>query len=354
MRSSPLLIGPALVLIPAAIAFACASAPPPGAHVDIGDESAVIVWDAASRTEHFIRRATFRTPAHDFGFLVPTPARPTLGEAGDAAFDHLAEVTAPQIVTKVVYEPGIGFGCMAGSARVSATADDVQVLEQTRVAGYDAAVLAADDPAALNRWLGEHGYESRPALTDWLAPYTKAGWTVTAFKMAKADTHMAWVGSSAVRMTFQTDRPFFPYREPADQRQTSATPPRRLLRIYFVGDGRFDGAKDDDKSWPGRTVWANALPDADRARLAMELALTIPATEPLWLTEFEDKSSPRPGTDEVYFSRSADQSPVARPPREHHEVRTWPDLMTIVLAIAVMAALGLMVRRKYAVRSTGG
>jgi hypothetical protein len=36
------------------------------------------------------------------------------------------------------------------------------------------------------------------------------------------------------------------------------------------------------------------------------------------LTEFEDASSPRPGTDEVYFCASGDPSPVTRPPITHY------------------------------------
>ena len=31
----------------------------------------MIVWDEASKTEHFVRRATFRAAVKDFGFLVP-------------------------------------------------------------------------------------------------------------------------------------------------------------------------------------------------------------------------------------------------------------------------------------------
>ena len=46
----------------------------------IAEESAVIVWEGATRTEHFVRRATFATTAADFGFLVPTPSKPELAE----------------------------------------------------------------------------------------------------------------------------------------------------------------------------------------------------------------------------------------------------------------------------------
>ena len=64
----------------------CAPAPHRGQWVDIRDESALIIWDEVTKTEHFIRRASFETAADDFGFLVPTPTQPDLGEADDRVF----------------------------------------------------------------------------------------------------------------------------------------------------------------------------------------------------------------------------------------------------------------------------
>jgi hypothetical protein len=325
-----------------AAAQACAPVSRPGARVDIADESAIIIWDAASHTQHFIRRATFATPVRDFGFLVPTPSRPTLAEAPDAAFDQLAKITSPRVIKKVVYEPGT-LGCAARAP----LAANVHVLELTHVAGYDAAVLAADDPAGLNHWLGEHGYESRPALTGWLAPYIKAGWTVTAFKIAKTATADSSVSTAAVRMTFQTDRPFFPYREPEDQRDATAnSPPRRLLRVYFVGQGRFTGTRDGGSAWPGATAWADALPQERLAELVAKLGVVAPKGGSLWLTEFEDHSSPRPGTDDVYFTLSADQTPAERSPQVYKEYSALPDLICIgFIGLFIVSIIVLTIRK---------
>ena len=66
-------------------AQACATAPPEGATVAVAGESAIIVWDEATKTEHFIRRATFETSAKDFGFLAHS-TKPELAEASDALF----------------------------------------------------------------------------------------------------------------------------------------------------------------------------------------------------------------------------------------------------------------------------
>src|SRR5947209_5762901 len=63
-----------VIIVLALVALACAPAPHAGDEIAIVEESAVIVWDPAAKTEHFIRRATFRgKEGHDFGFLVPTP-----------------------------------------------------------------------------------------------------------------------------------------------------------------------------------------------------------------------------------------------------------------------------------------
>ena len=41
--------------------------------VAIVDESAIIVWDATQKVQHFIRWARFDSQADDFGFLVRHP-----------------------------------------------------------------------------------------------------------------------------------------------------------------------------------------------------------------------------------------------------------------------------------------
>ena len=61
-----------------------------GENVDVADETAFIIWDDAADTEHFIRQATFVGSAYDFGFLVPTPNRPSVEAASADVFAELA------------------------------------------------------------------------------------------------------------------------------------------------------------------------------------------------------------------------------------------------------------------------
>ncbi len=307
---------------------ACAPAPGEGEHVQTVEESAIIVWDAARKTQHFIRRATFDTKTRDFGFLVPTPTTPTLAEAKDSAFTHLEALMKPEVRDHV--EAGYYWtswlfpGLFEKEEILTASGVEtgaVEVVSAQRVAGYDAVVLKADDAAALVRWLRSHGYTARPTLTQWLRPYVAAQWRITAFKVAKKEKDNPQVASSAVRMSFHTERPFFPYSEPADQRDPAkAGDSPRSLRVLVLGTERMDGgmsaaASANPGPWPGRVAWSNALNADQSAPLSKQLAVgddQLPGK--LWMTAFEDYSTPRPGTQDVYFSRSPAQGPILPEP----------------------------------------
>ncbi len=327
-------------------AHGCAVAPPLNKSVQIADESAIIVWDKASGAEHFIRRATFQSAANDFGFLVPTPTKPELSEASDAAFSELARITAPRIVKKTQpASPGCGFGCSKAPERITSNApEQVRVLEEKRVAGYDAVVLEAEDAGSLAAWLKDHGYEFSDALREWAGHYIKKKWKITAFKVSKQAKDAATVSTSAVRMSFKTDQPYFPYREPSSQVTSETSPSRRLLRVYFLGTERVEGLLEGT-TWPGLAAWSGEIAAADRDKVAEKLKLTRASLpEKLWLTEFEDSSSPRPGTSDVVFKKSENQSKIER---VHVEYITsnLPGCIMCMAACAFIVGLKFVRRR---------
>ena len=368
-------------------ATGCAAAPHRGERVDTSDEGALIVWDEKTKTEHFVRRASFRSTGYDFGFLVPTPTRPDLDVAGDDLFTELAALTAPkveyreevrEVEREVERELSLGCAFAAKSARdatgladnaPASKAGGVDVLEQKRVGDYDATVLAfrrgdGDTPErgaqAMAEWLAKHGYESPPAIETWLAKYVRDQWCVTAFKIAgpgpKKDGVNAPGGrhdlrARPIRMSFKADRPFYPYREPETEPGAHPAAESRSLRVFVAAQGRYAGTLGDGaKAWPGQAVWAGPV-DAPRWTSLFQnakLTETPVATDGWWLTEFEDRSSPRPGTDEVYFAPSADASPVARPAHIITTTRTvvvtpwWHAAVYVgVPAVLVLGGLGL-------------
>jgi hypothetical protein len=323
---------------------ACCPAPPSGKPVVNADQTVILIWDAASKTQHFIRQASFQSEADDFGFLVPTPTRPALDESGNEAFPYLFKLTEPE--RRKVPRPSGGGGCGCGGAGLpsakSGALPAVRVLEEKLVAGFDAAVLEAKSADALVKWLKDHGYAFSPEVEAWARPYVEAGWKITALKVARGKDGRGdkTVAASALRMSFQTDRPLFPYREPDPRSYAAALGAQhRLLRIYFLAEARYDGGLTKEVPWTGKVAWANKLEAADRKKVLQMLKLPE-ATGPAdwWLTEFEDDWPYRPAPADVYFSQAADQSPIKRPPIIEYVASPVP---TDVTAYALAAALVL-------------
>ncbi len=309
-------------------ALACAPAPHPGERIAVVEESAVIIWEPSTKTQHFIRRATFQGQASDFGFLVPTPTAPTLASVDDGIFDQMKRRTTRQTVNVTVkktdFTPLLLLtmrGRHKGETAAVTAAPPVEVLSIQKVAGYEAAVLDATDAGALTNWLATNGYATTPDLTEWLDAYVAQRWILTAFKIDK--TQDAPAQTSAVKMSFTTDRPFFPYREPASQGELSMG--SRTLRVWFLGPDRVRGVLGTDASWPGQMYWSEEH-------------------EGKRLTAFEDTSSVRPGTDDLFFITDPDQRPVVPPPYEITNYDTTH--VPIDVLIAPLLVVGVFVRRR--------
>ncbi|MBA4016928.1 MAG: hypothetical protein C0483_07065 [Pirellula sp.] len=305
-------------LVDRATAPACCAVGPGGLPVLNADQTVVIVWDAAKRTQHFIRKASFHSEAENFGFLIPSPSTPELAESGNAAFPFLADLTKPEIEYKKAPRQDMGCGCI--EVKKSATGSGsggVNVLLKKEVAGFHAVVLDASTTNALVAWLRENEYAFSPQVEAWARPYVDKGWKITALKVAKSDEKhsQSVVSAAALRMSFATEQPLFPYREPDYGDVAAKQDASRLLRIFFASDKRYDGKLGAESAWTGRTVWSNALATGDRTQLLETLNIadaTFPS--PMILTEFEDDWAYSVAPSDVYFAPSQDQTTLKRPP----------------------------------------
>jgi len=301
------------------------------------DQTVLLIWDPTTKTEHFIRRASFKAEGDDFGFLVPSPSRPQLSESGGEAFPYLGNITRPQ------FKPELSFACSAATTRSAAVGNAVTVLERKEVAGFDAAVLSATSAGALTGWLKTNGYYFSPEVEAWAAPYIRDGWMFTALRVAKRPKAQGdiTVKADALRITFRTDRPLFPYREP-DSRAAAKKigAPPRLLRLYFISDQRYAGALDGAHAWSGKPVWSDRLPQSEKETLLRLLKLP-PSSGPAtwWLTEFEDRWPYGIAPGDLYFTPAHTQKPLLR----------WAVTRTAPADISLAAGLtlaGLVILRK--------
>ncbi|QTN30871.1 DUF2330 domain-containing protein [Akkermansiaceae bacterium] len=297
----------------AVVCMLLASSPMPGQgccavagmlnHVLNADQTVIMVWDKKRQTQHFIRKADFRTDADEIGFLVPSPSRPQLDESGNGAFSELAAITAP----KASHGGGFPLGCSAAPQAITLQSR-VTVIEEKRVAGFDATVLTARSGDDLVEWLRKNGYAYSPAVADWARPYLGGDWHFTALKVAKNNRGNDEVKAAALRISFRTDRPLFPYREPDSMAATGNLDAKnRLLRIYFIADTQYEGKIGGNRPWTGKTKWSGRI---TQHRQSLLDKLNLPESSgpsEWWLTEIEDRWPYRKAAGDVYFS------PVARP-----------------------------------------
>ena len=299
-----------LVLSAAKNAHGCCAVAAEGVPVVNADQTVIIWWDKANQMQHFIRKASFRGGGKSIGFLVPTPSRPQLEESGNEAFHDLSAITAP----KAAMGGSFPLGCAVASP--SNRVGGVRVVEEKTVAGFDAVVLAADSGKELIEWLRQRDYAFTQETAAWAQPYLTNGWHISAMKVTKDQDARAKseVSASALRISFKTDRPIFPYREP-DSRSDAARLgiSHRLLRIYFVAESRYEGRFSPERQWSGKTRYSQPLQKDQRSNLLRHLNLPD-STGPsqAWLTEFEDSWPYGRAPGDVTFSPSTDQSKLTR------------------------------------------
>lgn len=206
-------------------------------NIEPASENVVILWDHIKKRQHFVRDTVFSTNASEIAYIIPLPSQPELAEADPDLF------SAVDLAWKSAQRKWEARSAAAGES-VASSPPGVEILEEKTVAGYDATVLKAKDPASLRAWLAKNEFPLPAALTQWAEPYTKGDFVFVALKLAKgsvatrtAEDVMGGRGNrgpafrtGALRMSFDTNQPYYPYREPAAQ--TPRSP--REWRVMFV------------------------------------------------------------------------------------------------------------------------
>lgn len=289
----------------------------------VAGEEAIIVFDATTNTEHFIRSAEFHTAGADVGFIVPTPTPPTFGEVDPTVFAELARSYEAARVEKVELE-------LSSLLTLSRSGGPgVYELSSSRVAGMDVTVLGATDANALEGWLTKHGFTSRPALKAWLDACVQRGFVFSAFRYPAAEQR---VTTRAVRISFTTPTPVYPYLEPAD-----ALPRANELRVWLVTPERRAWVDGTEAPLPPRELAATT-----KLTVPASIAALAPASK--WVSLFIDARRTRPAAD-VRFEPAADQLEVPPAPK----VRTIEvPLEGLLLVGVVMVVLVLALRRRSA------
>jgi hypothetical protein len=327
----------AYYFLPINFVYPCAGVPPSGYELSIDNEDALIIWDG--HTQKFIRRGDFKSSAPNFGFIVPTPTPPHLSEVDEVILTRLSNKTQAETIYKSrwIFTPIIVsmMTFIAGSSDLQGAMKGIKVLDYRYVAGMDAVILHADNTTALERWLLKNQYPFSPALREWSQHYIDKKWYFTAFKISKNNQESDTVQSPLVQLEFQTDHPFFPYREP--KIKNKIRPFKRQLRIFMISPqppAPYIGNKQSttNTQWTQKVVYANR---GDHRLLfkGTQLENSIPIDS--WLSEIIDPSSIRSGHDELCLSATIDPKEIRRRPKIRVEVKKIP------LPIDILGLIGV-------------
>lgn len=289
----------ALALAPVA-ALACLLAYDPNQPVKLVGEQALIVWDEATKTQHFIRQASFQGKAKSFGFVVPTPSVPKVSEADAKVFQMLRRHVDGALEKRRRARAG---GVTEVSAMLS---DSVRVIEEYQVGDYLARIIQASDGDAMLAWLQENGFENRPAMVPWFDHYTDKGWYFAALKFTR-EPDSTREETSALRITFQTDKPFYPYKMPSD---TWPARHYRPMNVYFIANARATSKlSGSGKPWEAENEFDGPLGDDLRSQVQQLAALRgqpMPST-PI-LTSFVNRGNPIGYDEDLEFEQG--RSPI--------------------------------------------
>lgn len=208
-----------------------------------GDQTNIIVWDAANKVEHFMRVANFETDAKDFSFIAPSPSIPDIGESDAEAATVLARLTPP---TKTPTE-----SAGVASAPAADSKGGVDVIQVVKAAGFEITTLKSDDSAALAKYLKDNNFKTSPGIEKWIKHYTDKKWFLNAFKFvaAKGETK-----TKMARMSFKTDQPFNPYYVPAENQKDPGS-----QEVFFIADKNVSGAVGDGSVEYPQSDWTNSV-----------------------------------------------------------------------------------------------
>jgi hypothetical protein len=278
-------------ILQASDAPACGVAYPTGSFARFSDERSLIVWDAAKKTEHFIRALSLKGDPETFGVFVPTPTLPAIAKENDAIIDRVAQLFTPPTPPQAMAGGG-GKGPMATGS------PPVQVLQRTQIGDFEAVTLKAADEKSLGDWLAKNKFVDKPALRTWEKTYLDKKWLITAVRCTAKGTGDRQLEVPTMRLSFSIDAPFFPYTEvpadPADEAayqkkyNTSPTAYRgynygtRPFDVYVVAQSQMQGLMGNVTGGP---------PVSDAIRVSSDAVAGALGDTKAW--GFDAKSQPR-------------------------------------------------------------
>ena len=128
----------------------------------------------------------YRSQPTDFVWLLPVPGVPTLEPGNGELFSRLTAATQPAYQVDRFYRCADDTQPILGSA-VQVPSPDLPVAAGT-LSPYESAILPADSPDAVLKWLLDRKYPVPPNLSAGLGPYCGRGGSIVALRFQATET----------------------------------------------------------------------------------------------------------------------------------------------------------------------
>ena len=155
----------------------------------IGEQKTYVFYKDGIET--FVIRPGFSGKVDEFGMLIPFPAPPAVRKVPDHIFPHVAAaIDPPEVVIDMRWALARKSKQSFSRSNVLANRnqgqglkyDEVRVVRQEAVGMYEVAVLEAGSPAALKKWMDQHGYKYPDGMDSACQEYVEDRWCFVAVK----------------------------------------------------------------------------------------------------------------------------------------------------------------------------
>jgi hypothetical protein len=317
-----LLMASAMVLVPKPAAACACGAVISNSTAAVSAETSLVTWDGTTETIDMV--LLLQGSAADAAWIMPVPPG-TVASLGDrTVFPKLVTATLPRVEKQYTFWPSFGFG---GNGSVSAVQRPGGVSVTTSEVGpFTVSTLSGSDPEAVNTWLADHGYPTKPVLTSTFAGYLADGWSIDAVKLTSPSGELAG-NLDPLRMTFATTSPVYPIKLSNYAKDVQA------VILYIASAHRMEITRQASPATYVEPIFAGRVPAAD-------LGLRPLDGQDVYLTAFSQLLQPGSVTADYEFGRAADDTPYQRVTYETVDM-SWVTLLGAI--VVVLAAMSLVV-----------
>jgi hypothetical protein len=328
-----LLMAAVMVLVPRPAAACACGAVISNSTAAVNAETALITWDGTHETIDMV--LLLKGQAADAAWIMPVPQGTVVSLGDRAVFGKLVAATAPRVEKQYTFWPSFGVGDK--SVVSGAQAPGGLSVTTSEVGPFTVSTLSGTDPEAVNTWLADHGYPTKPALTATFAEYLADGWSIDAVKLTSPGGQLA--GSlDPLRMTFTASAPVYPIKLSQHARDVQG------VTLYIAAAHRMEITRQASPSYV-EPVFAGRV-------VAADLGLTPLDGQDVYLTAFTQILQPSSITDDYTFGRAADDTPYQRVTYETVDMGWVPILGAIVVLVGVAALVVVVAIRQGRSRST--